>query len=447
MITLYDWQKPHAERLKVALQTFGLAFDLSGTGAGKTYIAAHLAKWRGGPAYIICPKALIPQWQKVWSLAELTPAGIMNIERAKRGHGPIQKTGSSWQWSLAPGTLVIFDEVHGYGGKKTGNAAILAATRAARLPVLGLSATLANNPLRLRAIGLLMNWFPTWGAFWPWALEHGAERGTICARQRMRNGKYRVVVRNVVNFNPASQVAATGLAKINKLLYDEPVRASRLVPANIPGFPKNIVMTEPFRFSQKVVEAYQELGQLVSEAVAEGEVVQLAAIIKLRQHAEELKAGELSGTIEDHMEEGGVVIVVNFIRTADVLIRRFNGLDPAVITGQNRKFGVSDDREAQRLKFQSNKTPLCIVTFDAGGVGLDLQDLYGVPRQSILFPTWSARALVQALGRISRADALSPAVQHIMYAAGTVEDRVAARVQTAIKNMDTLQDQTLLEIK
>jgi hypothetical protein len=59
---------------------------------------------------------------------------------------------------------------------------------------------------------------------------------------------------------------------------------------------------------------------------------------------------------------------------------------------------------------------------------------------SLINPSWSAFHLVQALGRIHRAEGKTPCVQRIMFAAGTIEERQRQRVDTKIKNIDLLND-------
>ncbi len=118
-------------------------------------------------------------------------------------------------------------------------------------------------------------------------------------------------------------------------------------------------------------------------------------------------------------------------------------LDPSVIIGEQNEI----EREFERKRFQGNTTKVCICTFGAGGLGLDLHDLEGRPRVSIINPPWSAVQLVQALGRIHRAGALSPAIQKLIYAAGTVEEEVAGRVEASLNNLNLLQDGEMCPVK
>jgi hypothetical protein len=48
--------------------------------------------------------------------------------------------------------------------------------------------------------------------------------------------------------------------------------------------------------------------------------------------------------------------------------------------------------------------------------------------------------MIQALGRIHRADGKSPCIQTIMFAADTIEEQACRRVQSKINNLDALND-------
>ena len=66
------------------------------------------------------------------------------------------------------------------------------------------------------------------------------------------------------------------------------------------------------------------------------------------------------------------------------------------------------------------------------------------PRHSIISPSYSAINLVQALGRIHRAEGKTPCIQKIVFAAGTIEERCCQRVQAKLDNLDLLNDGDLI---
>ena len=82
-----------------------------------------------------------------------------------------------------------------------------------------------------------------------------------------------------------------------------------------------------------------------------------------------------------------------------------------------------------------------IANLAAGNLGVSLHDLHGgFPRFSLINPSWSAVNVLQALGRIHRAEGKSPCKQRIMYASGTIEDRICENVQAKLNNLSALND-------
>ena len=57
------------------------------------------------------------------------------------------------------------------------------------------------------------------------------------------------------------------------------------------------------------------------------------------------------------------------------------------------------------------------------------------PRVSLILPGWDAKMIKQCLGRIRRCGG-GHATRKFLFAAGTVQERVAARMQQKIRNLD-----------
>ena len=438
-MNLYEWQKPHAQKVLDRLKESGIVCDNSDTGTGKSYIALWVAKEYGHPVFIVAPKAILPKWRELCVDIGITPLGIMNVKRLKRSKF-IAKVSNSYVWTLPPGTLVIVDEIHGFGGVKTANAMILYATRAAKLPVIGLSATVANSPLRLRALGYLLGLFPDWYKFYPWALQHGAEEITM---RIWRGGQPQFI--KTIQFVPEHKVAQEGVQKIHEDIFTMG-KGFRLRSGESPGFPENHIIVDRVSFDKTsdIRRAYDEIQKKVSES---GKLV-VSQIITLRQQIELLRVPDLSEMVRDLSEEHSVVVFLNFresVRQLESAIheKTDHNFRVSVIVGDQKE----EVREIERLFFQRNESRICLCTFGAGGLGLDLHDLNGRPRISILNPTWSAVQMVQALGRIHRAGSLSPAVQKLIYAAGTVEEDVAKRVEASLNNLSLLQDGDISPLK
>jgi len=72
--------------------------------------------------------------------------------------------------------------------------------------------------------------------------------------------------------------------------------------------------------------------------------------------------------------------------------------------------------------------------------------LHGVPRVSIISPSFRSDQLAQALSRIHRAGAKTPAFQRIIYCAGTCEEIICNRLKEKLKFMAKLNDNDLIKI-
>jgi superfamily II DNA or RNA helicase len=139
---------------------------------------------------------------------------------------------------------------------------------------------------------------------------------------------------------------------------------------------------------------------------------------------------------EQALSEGNAVVAFfNFRQSLDAY-RNLIGTESSEIVGDQK-----DDERSQSINaFQENKVKVCACMIQAGGVGLSLHDLHGVPRVSLIAPTYSAIDTKQALGRIHRAGALSPSRQYLLFANGTVETQVARSLRRKLRNIETITD-------
>ena len=87
--------------------------------------------------------------------------------------------------------------------------------------------------------------------------------------------------------------------------------------------------------------------------------------------------------------------------------------------------------------FRSDRIPCAVLNISAGGVGISLHGER--QRLSLISPSWSAIELIQTVGRVRRAGG-SHSVQKILFASGTVEEAVCARVRSKVGCIETLND-------
>jgi superfamily II DNA or RNA helicase len=136
------------------------------------------------------------------------------------------------------------------------------------------------------------------------------------------------------------------------------------------------------------------------------------------------------------LAEGNAVVAFFNFRQSLEAYQNLVSAESAEIIGDQK----DEDRVRNIADFQANKVKICACMIQAGGVGLSLHDLQGVPRISLIAPTYSAIDTKQALGRIHRAGALSASRQYLLFANGTVETQIARSLRRKLHNIETLSD-------
>ena len=421
---LFAVQNSHAQRLVYDLETNGAALDASDTGTGKTYSALGIARYMGLFPIVITPKSVIPGWKSVAKKFGID-CYVNNYEQYKGNHSSyvtVNNSGSriSFKWNLPEKALVIFDEVHRCKNPSTINAKMLTSLIKQDVKVLGLSATIAENPVQMYAIGTILRLFNSYPGYWRWAKERGVFKGYWG-----------------MEFTSTKE----NMIKIHNDIFPE--KGSRLRTTDFGDlFPETRIISEPIGMdnSEKIQQAYErmdaEIGRLHDKMKEDTSATLLTRILRERQRIELLKVPSIVEMAEDLVEEGNsVAIFVNFKETVDALSTRLK--TTCIIDGR-----VKDEaREMNRADFQEDRQRIIICNTAAGGVGISLHDIRGeFPRFSLISPTYSAVDFIQVLGRLPRANAKSKVVQRILFCAGTKEEEVAARVAKKVENIEAVNN-------
>jgi superfamily II DNA or RNA helicase len=436
---LKDFQVNHVRHLLHASKTNGNLIDSSETGIGKTYCSIATAMETGRPIFVITPKTVIRGWKKAVELTGIECAGIINYEALKFGNTEyltviedepiITKKGKTirnitYKWNIPKGTIFIWDEIHRCRNYKSINAKMLEACVYSGYQCFGLSATIADNPQHLGVIGPMLKMFRK-ETFFGWMMNHGMFTRSI-------NGN------NILTFSGASY----HLYKIHNVIY--PDRGHRVTKNELGDlFPDNTIIAESYEMDnadkiEKVIKKMRkELRNLqIKKSEDVNEDHPLTIRLRARQEVELLKVPAFVELAEDAMEEGNsVIIFVNFRETLDALKSRLK-TDCAIYGNQ---------KESERNKsvddFQAGSSNIIIVNIQAGGVGIDLHDtLGGYPRYVLVSPTDRSLDLVQCFGRAHRTGGMSKVIQKIIFAAGTVEEKVCENVNMKINNLSALND-------
>jgi len=433
-------QREHAVALLNSLYINGVACDQSETGVGKTYVAAWLAKNLNSPVVIVCPKVVIPSWTKVLSYFGIKAHCLINYEKLIRGNTEHlsfkdgKDTGpSDYTINFPKNSLVILDEVHKCKSATSKNSDFLIKLKMDGYKSLLLSATAATNPLEMKAFGFATT-LHNLVSYRHFITSSGAYAG--------RYGGFQIDLQ--------SQKTIEAMSNIHNTLFNLYKVSSRMTRKMFDKiFPDNHVMAECFNMgtnTDKINRVYEQM-EAEMAALEESSINysqhHFAIMTKARRMAELLKVPTMVEMIEDWYDEGiSPVVFVNFTDTVEAIEkqlaknRKFDGKIARIVGGQSDKVRQKDIED-----FQSDTKRIMIANLAAGNAGVSLHDLIGNhPRGSIISPSYSAINLLQALGRIHRAEGKTTCIQKVMFADGTIEVEACKRVQSKLNNLECLND-------
>ena len=347
---------------------------------------------------------------------------VLNIEKLKTGKTPyLQKVSKSkWVWTVPRGTLLIYDEVQSASGYKSQNGKILGLCKAYGLKVLMMSATVADTPLKFRAIGYLLG-LHQWKNHYSWCLNHGCYQSSWGGLEFVQ-GPQRLQY----------------LKSIHDSIF--PAKGNRIRIADLDVFPENSVFAEAYDLDQRSTDEINAIYEEMDADVLNPESDELPIVLALRarQKTELLKVPLIGEIADEFLEENkSVVIFVNFKETLDKLVGHFMNQPVAIIAG-----GQSQEFRDENIKmFQEDRARVCVAMIQAGGVGVSLHDTKGdYPRVALLSPAFNANHIKQALGRIHRAGGKTKCIQKIIFAASTVEEKACKAVKRKLENLSMLND-------
>lgn len=420
MKALYPRQEVHVDRLISILSQSGAALDSSETGTGKTICGSEIARRAQAPVLVVCPKAVIPAWTR--ELQERGVKGdVINYEKLRAGKSPFGHwKNKKWVWTI-PQSLLIFDEAHKCGGVSTQNSRMLMEAKNQHA-VLMLSATIASSPLQMRAAGWLLGVHGLVD-FWQWAMRNG------CTKNRWKGIEF------TGNESHLEKIAAQISPYCARMKTEELAE----------HFSETQIITEPLFFGEELEETYKEMERELEELElkAQNDKVNtaaqaLVAQLRARQKVELLKVPVMVDMVEDLLLEGkSVAIFANFQQTVDALGEK--------LKTSSKIFGGQSEAERQKNidNFQNDQERVIICNTAAGGVGVSLHDTTGKhARAAIISPDWNEKNIVQVIGRVHRAGGKTPSMQRILFAAGTVEEKVQKSVKQKISRLKILNEKS-----
>lgn len=427
MKTLFPKQRESVDFILQALTNHRCALDSSSTGVGKTVIACRVAAEFKQYVAVVCPKIVIPHWERELREVGIKPIFVTNYEKLKLGNGQyITKIGKKiFRWHLPPDTLIIWDECHKCKSPFSQNSQMLVSAKQAGYHNLLLSATACQDPTEMRSLGFALGLHSLNKAdgklrSWPsWMMQYG------CRKDQWHNWVAGPVPK---------------LVPLNQEMYSK--NCVKLTPHDLPSaFTDNHIITEPLAFSWcgLIDNYYSESGitsDVIDDLLENNSASQhiLVQILRARQLAEAEKVYDIVGLIKNACAEGfSVAVFVNFVDTVKSLAQQFPNAS-VIVGGQSAMV-----REDNVQRFQTNQTNVIICNIAAGGVGVSLHDTEGGhPRMSFISPTFNVKDYIQTLGRIHRANAKSPAIQRVLVASKTIEEKIVDKLEQKRLSLDTL---------
>jgi len=446
---LLPYQLPHIQQL---LRSFDhqVILDASDTGTGKTYTSIAIVKHLKIKPLIICPKSVINSWLTVIRLFDIEIHGITNYEAIRSGkmydvymnyincpyikidvidndsNDNDKKKNKTYKLIIETeernNSIVILDEAHRCKNSNTTNSKILVAIYRSGIKMLLLSATISDKIECFKPFGYIMNFYSKLENYNMWM-----KRQLLLFR----------VIHNNTNYTEEQKK----IDIIHRRLF--PIRGSRMKISQLGDiFPRNQIINQSYFLSNhdEIDQLYKEINQAMVELrIKELRAQALAKIIRCRQRIEILKIPIFLELAEDALENNyNVAIFVNYHETLEHLAFQLD--TDCFIHGKQSL----DERIQCINEFQNNEKKIIISNIQAGGVGVSLHDLYGVPRMSLISPTWSGQDLVQCLGRIYRAGSKTPAIQKLVFVADTYEDTIADIIKKKMINISGINDNDLI---
>lgn len=403
-----------------AWAAYNVYLDSSDTGAGKSYVAAHICRSVGVRPVIICPLGAIPQWFSVMSAFGVAPIGVSNYEQIKDARaketadGPM--TAAPWlrrnpyRWELPPDSAIIFDECHRGKNDHTGISELMISLRGAILSgtrVALLSATAADTLDAFRPVGAVLG----------------------------------ITQKDPTAYKNWAKRRADPLGAIAEMLYEaKPPRASKLALAILRMQQVELHALElPADVSTHAAELVRALEDAVNHT-------RLGDMQKCRQEIEILKAPFVAGLAYRAYCDGyRPVVFTNFDRSREIIysvlvdkIYKETGRVPVQLHGKQ----PAAEREQVIRMFCENTAPAIVISIAVGGTAISLHStVEGTPRALFIMPGWSGIDVTQALGRCAREGAADVPRASIIYTDCPLERHICELMNEKLRAIAQLNKQ------
>lgn len=435
---LRDYQVEPADRLEQLLRDYPGAADLSDMGTGKTYVACETIRRRDKPTLVVAPKVSISAWEDVGRQVG-AEFDVLNWEKLRTGRTPYGRWMGYAKRRMPNGSVkelkkfvwapevsdVFFDEAHMASGAQSQNGALVRSAFTAGKTVTAITATPADSPLQLRAMGYLLGLHDD-KDFWNWCLKNGCHKAPFGG----------------LDFTENADRAAAVMDRLNQQISG---RCVRIRIADLPpGAMPDVLIDAPLIDIDERAEIdrmHADLRAALAEIEEKGlqggaEDHPMTRALRARQRIELLHVPGYVELAQQRLDAGrSVLFFVNFSATVAALHAAFPTF--GIIDGAH-----VDTRSDDLAALQSDRIRGLICNQQAGGVSLNAHDITGKhPRSSILSAVGTrAKDVIQCTGRARRNGSMSTPEVIIPVAAGTDEVKIKKRVDKKKLCIETLVD-------
>jgi superfamily II DNA or RNA helicase len=420
---LFEYQQTSVQMGVASMNKYNRVLLGHSTGVGKTFCALGIARELGKRIAVVCPKPITTDWHRAAKMMGVEVFEVCGWEWAKTGKSQLgrwtDENKKTFRFMLPEDVLLVFDEVHRGKGEATQNAFLVRDSVVQNIPAIALSATIADDPTKLWAIGQFLGLHQGGKDYFRFLSQNG------CRKTRFG-----------MQFTGGHSV----LKKLHSRIYPE--KGNRLRHSDLgDAFPETMIKARAFDMdnARKIAGEYDDLCNRIEElrGLENFSANVLAEQTRARQRIELHKAPAVCAMVRDMIEEGNSVFVaVNYSETRKFILDELK-TSCSIHGGQDEL-----ERRGNIDAFQRDDSRVIVGIIQACREGLNLQDLNGNhPRVALIMPTPSPFDLKQVLGRVHRAGGKSKSIQYIIYAAGVgIEESICEKLDGKLKNMDLLAD-------
>lgn len=427
---LLVYQRPAARLLSRALAAgrdewgYPGALDCSDMGTGKTYATIAAAATTGRQIGVICPKVGHPGWVEAFDHFGIRPRFIQNYEALRTGKRKTiaRRDFDGIRWASPENLVLIFDEAHKMRHADTLNFTLGQGAARQGIPIIAASATIAISPVEMGFSGMISGLHDGSTADFERFLAASG-----CARD---GDKWRLVSQH-------------GLVRISETIF--PDRGVRVRIADLGDlFPKTSIdilplhIPEAARVNKMFQEALETARNLERQHGRQQWIKNTAgqAYIRAWHAVERLMVPAVCDVAKRELSEGrSVALFCNFTDTREAIQRGLNA--SLSIHGQQ----TPSQRLYARNQFQSDRERVIVCNTSAGGVSVSLHDIRGdYPRTAIIMPSTKIIDLIQATGRVHRANGKTDSRQYIPYVAGGLMEGMVRKMRQQMGAVAKLND-------